>query len=128
MDGRLCVPCLERRSLSIGSSKAIVGKSSTISRSTSYLECSSHCRECSSRRRRAVVDAVESRLAANWTTTPIIGVNLKGESPADGFPFLTVQYLGGEQPPHGHGRRAQLPPTKNLRRLSWQGRKKPPQG
>jgi Bacteriophage related domain of unknown function len=41
---------------------------------------------------KAVVDAVESRLAANWTATPIIGVNLKGEPPTDGSPFLTVQY------------------------------------
>lgn len=39
-----------------------------------------------------VVDAVEARLAANWTTTPIIGVNTLGEPPADGSAFLTVQY------------------------------------
>lgn len=41
---------------------------------------------------KAVVDAVEARLAANWSATPIIGINLKGEPPADGSPFLTVQY------------------------------------
>lgn len=39
-----------------------------------------------------VVDAVESRLAANWTTTAIIGVNLQGDTPGDGSAFLTVQY------------------------------------
>jgi hypothetical protein len=41
---------------------------------------------------KTVVDAVEAFLAANWTTTPIIGVNLQGEPPADGSPWLTVQY------------------------------------
>src|SRR5882724_10371232 len=48
---------------------------------------------------KAVVDAVEARLAANWTTTPVVGINLQPEVPADGSPFLTVQYpvSGGEQ-------------------------------
>lgn len=39
-----------------------------------------------------VVDAVEARLAANWTTTPIIGVNLQGDTPSDGSAFVAVQY------------------------------------
>ena len=39
-----------------------------------------------------VVDAVEAYLQANWTATPIIGVNLVGDTPADGSAFLTLQY------------------------------------
>ncbi len=41
---------------------------------------------------RAVVTAVEARLAGNWTHTSIIGANTDGETPADGSAFLTVQY------------------------------------
>lgn len=41
---------------------------------------------------KAVVDAVKTRLTANWTATPIVGINVTGETPADGSPFLTVQY------------------------------------
>lgn len=41
---------------------------------------------------KSVVDAVNARLLANWTATPIIGVNMQGEPPDDAGPFLTVQY------------------------------------
>jgi hypothetical protein len=41
---------------------------------------------------KAVVDAVEARLAANWTLCPVIGANGQGETPDDGSAFLTVQY------------------------------------
>jgi hypothetical protein len=41
---------------------------------------------------KAVVDAVEARLAANWTRCPVKGLNLDAETPADGSPFLVVQY------------------------------------
>lgn len=41
---------------------------------------------------KAVVDAVEARLAANWSATPYFGLNGGGEPPADGTPFLEVQY------------------------------------
>lgn len=40
----------------------------------------------------AVVAAVKARIAANWTRAPLIDFNLQGTSPADGSPFLTVQY------------------------------------
>ncbi len=47
----------------------------------------------------AVVAAVESRLAANWSTTAIIGENKTLETPADGSAFVTVQYpVANEQP------------------------------
>jgi hypothetical protein len=42
--------------------------------------------------RKAVIDAVEARLAANWTLCPVIGVNTTAQTPADGSAFLTVQY------------------------------------
>lgn len=42
--------------------------------------------------RKAVVDAVEARLAALWTACPVIGMNTVGEPPADGSDFLIVQY------------------------------------
>jgi hypothetical protein len=43
--------------------------------------------------RKAVVDAVETRLAANWAATPIIGLNtLQGEAPSDGSAFVRVEY------------------------------------
>ncbi|MBN8958580.1 MAG: hypothetical protein J0H17_18745 [Rhizobiales bacterium] len=41
---------------------------------------------------KAVVDAVEARLAANWSTCPIFGINDEATPPADGSPFLIVQY------------------------------------
>jgi hypothetical protein len=40
----------------------------------------------------AVVTAVEARLVANWTDTPIISPNITGDTPADGSPFLTLQF------------------------------------
>lgn len=40
----------------------------------------------------AVANAVESYLAANWTTTPVIGLNTIGIAPADGSPFVVVEY------------------------------------
>ena len=43
--------------------------------------------------RKAVVDAVEARLAANWLTTPIIGLNTaQGDAPSDGSAFIRVEY------------------------------------
>jgi hypothetical protein len=41
---------------------------------------------------KAVVDAVATYLAANWTTTPIKGVNLPGGLPKDGSAYVQVQY------------------------------------
>lgn len=41
---------------------------------------------------KAVVDAVEARLAANWSACPVYGLNSEAETPADGSPFLVVQY------------------------------------
>lgn len=41
---------------------------------------------------KAVVDAVEFRLAANWILCPVIGANGQGETPDDGSAFLVVQY------------------------------------
>lgn len=41
---------------------------------------------------KAVKDAVSARLAANWTTTPIFGLNLGGDTPKDGSAFIEVQY------------------------------------
>lgn len=43
--------------------------------------------------RKAVMDAVNAYLAANWTGA-IQDVNKSGETPADGSTFLVVQYLG----------------------------------
>lgn len=42
--------------------------------------------------RKAVVDAVEARLASMWTDCPILGVNLDSEAPADGSAHVIVQY------------------------------------
>jgi hypothetical protein len=39
-----------------------------------------------------VMDAVEARLAANWTNTPIDLPNLTGAVPAAGTPFLALEY------------------------------------
>lgn len=46
-----------------------------------------------------VVNAVEARLEANWTHCPVFGVNSKGDTPADGSPFVQVSYpvANGEQ-------------------------------
>jgi len=40
----------------------------------------------------AVVNAVAARLAANWNKVPLVGVNLNESAPADGSPFIVVQY------------------------------------
>jgi hypothetical protein len=40
----------------------------------------------------AVVTAVEARLAANWTDTPVISPNVTGDTPPDGSPFVTLQF------------------------------------
>lgn len=42
--------------------------------------------------RQAVIDAVESVLAADWTLAPVFGENTEGRTPDDGSPFLVVQY------------------------------------
>lgn len=39
-----------------------------------------------------VVDAVEARLAAEWTRCPVFGINLQGDTPEDGSPFVQVSY------------------------------------
>lgn len=41
---------------------------------------------------KAVIDAVEARLAANWTSTPYFGGNVTGDPPIDGSPYLIVQF------------------------------------
>lgn len=52
--------------------------------------------------RKAAIDLVEARLAA-WTRAPVVGVNLQGETPEDGSPFLVVQYpvVTGARTTHG---------------------------
>lgn len=40
----------------------------------------------------AVVNAVETRLAANWNKCPIVGVMHKDERPDESASFLAVQY------------------------------------
>jgi hypothetical protein len=40
----------------------------------------------------AVTDAVLSRLAANWTRTPIVPPSTRSDTPAAGTPFLAVQF------------------------------------
>lgn len=40
----------------------------------------------------AVIAAVEARIATYWTATPYFGLNTVGDPPADGTPFLSVQY------------------------------------
>ncbi|HVL73889.1 MAG TPA: phage tail terminator-like protein [Beijerinckiaceae bacterium] len=43
--------------------------------------------------RRAVIDAVEARLAEHWTRCPVIGINTaQADPPADGSEYLVVQY------------------------------------
>lgn len=46
-----------------------------------------------------VVDAVEARLAEGWTKCPVVGINLTGNTPKDGSPFVQVSYpvANGEQ-------------------------------
>lgn len=41
---------------------------------------------------RAVEEAVNARLAANWTATPIVADDAVDSGPADGSPYVTVQY------------------------------------
>lgn len=42
--------------------------------------------------RQAVCDAVEAHLSANWSRAAIFGENSEGLTPADGSPFVVVQY------------------------------------
>ncbi len=42
--------------------------------------------------RKAVVDAVEARLTAEWAACPVYGINEQGETPRDGGAFVQVQY------------------------------------
>ncbi len=42
--------------------------------------------------RQAVVDTVESYLAANWSAVPVFGENVEGATPTNGSPFILVQY------------------------------------
>ncbi|WP_210482747.1 phage tail terminator-like protein [Microvirga antarctica] len=42
--------------------------------------------------RKAVIEAVTARLAAQWTSCPIIPTNRSGDRPRDGSPFLVVQF------------------------------------
>ncbi len=45
----------------------------------------------------AVMTAVGTLIAANWTYTPILGLNDKGSVPEDNSAYLEVQYpVGGE--------------------------------
>ncbi|KQO87336.1 hypothetical protein ASF33_02380 [Methylobacterium sp. Leaf92] len=39
-----------------------------------------------------VVDAVEGRLAEGWDKCPVVGINLTGNTPRDGSPFVQVSY------------------------------------
>jgi hypothetical protein len=39
-----------------------------------------------------VIDAVEARLTAQWSSCPVFGLNDEAETPTDGSPFLAVQY------------------------------------
>lgn len=49
---------------------------------------------------KAVADAVEARLIANWGTTPIIGYDTQAQPPDDADAFVVVQYpiANGAQP------------------------------
>jgi hypothetical protein len=42
--------------------------------------------------RKAVVDAVEARLATLWNGPRVVGLNTFGEAPEDGSAFVVVQY------------------------------------
>ncbi len=42
--------------------------------------------------RKAVMDAVEARLAALWTRCPVAGNRLEGDTPSGATSFLAVQY------------------------------------
>lgn len=41
---------------------------------------------------RAVVEAIEGKLAADWTETPIVGVLTPDAKPLGNVPFILVQY------------------------------------
>lgn len=40
----------------------------------------------------AVIDAVAARLAASWTTTPMVVDDTTGQGTPDGAPYVTVEY------------------------------------
>lgn len=42
--------------------------------------------------KQAITDAVAARLAANWTTTPILKINEDMGTPADGLPWIRLQF------------------------------------
>jgi hypothetical protein len=42
--------------------------------------------------KKAVTEAVAARLAANWTTTAILQLNVDMEPPADGSPWVRLQF------------------------------------
>ncbi|MBA9071629.1 pyruvate/2-oxoglutarate/acetoin dehydrogenase E1 component [Methylobacterium sp. RAS18] len=42
--------------------------------------------------KKAVVDAVETRLQERFSACPVFGINLQGETPEDGSTFVQVQY------------------------------------
>jgi hypothetical protein len=41
---------------------------------------------------KAVEDAVAARLAASWTATAIVEDDTTGQGPADGSPYVTIEY------------------------------------
>jgi len=41
---------------------------------------------------KATEDAIESYLTANWTNSPILTENAEGETPADGSPYIVLQF------------------------------------
>lgn len=45
---------------------------------------------------KAVADAIDAYLAANWTACPVLTENADEETPADGSAFLVVQYFGAQ--------------------------------
>lgn len=42
--------------------------------------------------KKVVTDAVAARLAANWTTTPILALNETTQAPADGGPWVRLEF------------------------------------
>ena len=57
--------------------------------------------------RKAVVDAVHAYLAANWTACAILEINADLQAPADGAPFIAVEFpvANGEKTTLGHSYR-----------------------
>lgn len=41
---------------------------------------------------KTVMDAVAARLAANWTLSAIVDDDTTGQGPADGSPYVTIEY------------------------------------